>query len=438
VRKLICLVVGGALLALLYFAPLWLHAAFLEQARPAQAPSPGQTPFSLAVPVDVQVTGSSLEPLEDGRWRYTWRLTGPSTAETLFAGYQQAYPQAPVTGEGADRRLEVDPEGNGRDLYVLTLPASSSNSGEVQVQSVRESEGLVPSLLTVRIAMLVLMVPVLALLWHPLVHLWNSQPQRLQEPPDAATIEAWREPLVTLEQSGFQNTFDYRVSSAYFPNCARLLYRERQTLAILQFALLDRQPYTYLEMQTRFDDGSVVVTSTNLYAGILARPEWYVLTKLPQDSEAGEVVRLHEEAVAQHLTRELEVVPFEPDAFFDMWKEVRKECLTGAKGEAAGLVETHDVVSRTSRTPSEAVRPVKALSQKAFLREVTRRFKALDPGMEVAVKDGLNLHLRSGNRIWDLDTETVFFMCQNNPADVDQILAGFLARFAPQGSKGRA
>ncbi len=96
------------------------------------------------------------------------------------------------------------------------------------------------------------------------------------------------------------------------------------------------------------------------------------------------------------------------------------------------------MVSRTSRTPSEAVRPVKALSQKAFLREVTRRLKTLDPGMEVTVKDGLNLHLRSGNRIWDLDTETVFFMCQNNPADVDQILAGFLARFAPQGSKGRA
>ncbi len=430
IKKLIGLALGVALLALLYGASLLLHMAFLSQARPPQAPSPGASPFALEVYSDAKVTASSLDYLGAGHWQYSWMLTSPTDPETLVAYYQDKYPQATVTGGADQRQLEVAPEGEGHDSFTLTLATPQPGATEMRVQVLRETSGFVPSLLAIQITLLLLTGAIMAVFWHALVHLWHRQSQHLQEPPDPATVEAWREPLAILEQSGFQNTFDYRVSSADFPNCARLLDRERQTLAILQFALLDKQPYTYLEVKTRFDDGSVVATTTNLYAGAIPRPEWYFLERLPQGTAAEEVLRRHEEAVAQRLAQEVEVVSFEPDALFDMWKEVRKECLTGAKGEAAALAETHDVVSRTSRSQPQAARPVKALSHKAFIREVSRRLRALDPDMEVTPKDGMNLHLRSGNFVQDLDTETVFFMCQNNPADVDKILTGFLARFA--------
>lgn len=77
--------------------------------------------------------------------------------------------------------------------------------------------------------------------------------------------------------------------------------------------------------------------------------------------------------------------------------------------------------------------PPTADEKSAFGDEVTQRLQALNPNLLVSRKDVTTLIVRTGNHQQDLDLETLYFMCRNNPADKDKILAGFLGRFAPKG-----
>lgn len=457
--------IGIGLILLVNMISVPIHTAFESRNRPPEVKSPRTAPWPVEVYYNAEVADSKLESEGEGTWHYSWRMTTKSSVSAVSSFYREKYPKAEFSGDPDYFEMRWQPEGAAEDEHVSILGMSpevaEAPTTIVEIQEFKQGEaGFVPSLFTIRLAMWGALAAFLFLGQRPLAQLigrlfvkahmakGGSDLQVLQGPADPAVADSWREPEAALAQAGFRRLFDVTVRNAGFANAGRVLDREGSTQALLQHTVVNRKPYPYVELQTHFAGGSSLSTSTSKYAGTLKRPDRHRLVQLPEGTPPLEVLRRHDEEVAS-LGRTVASVP--ADSLVMTWKRIERECFENLEGVAPLTNEGLDVVTaRPDRVPRAAA-PVPAPTtpaplvstavaeapppvpdRAAFVDQVEARLQALNPSLSVLRKDAMTLLVWMGGSQQDLDLETVYFMCRNNPGDKDKILAGFLGRFAPR------
>lgn len=455
-------VIGIGLIVLVNMISVPIHDAFESRGRPPEAKSPRTAPWPVEVYYNAEVAESNLESDGDGLWHYSWKMTTKSDLAAVSAFYREKYPKAESAGDADYFEMRWEPEGAKEDehvgLAVMSPEAADAPTTVVEISEFKQAAaGFVPSLFMIRAAMWGLLIGFLTLGQRPLAQLLGrffvkahmakggSDIQVLRGAPTPGATQSWRAPEATLSSAGFGHVFDVTVTNAGFPNAGRVLDREGSTQALLQHAVVNGKPYPYVEFQTHFADGSSVTTSTSKYASTLKRPDRHRLVQLPEETPVLEVLRRHDESVSA-AGRPAAVIP--ADSLIETWKRIERECFENLEGGAPLTKEGLDVVAaRPDCAPAVAtasaagsgaatavVEAPPAVDDKAgFVDDVVARLQALDPNLGITRKDAMTLLVRMGNSQQDLDLETVYFMCRNNPADKDKILAGFLGRFAPKG-----
>lgn len=463
-------VIGIGLIILMNMISVPIHDAFESRGRPPEAKTPRTAPFPLEVYYNAEVASANLESNGDGLWHYSWKMTTKSPVSAVSAFYREKYPKAEFDGDDDYFEMAWVPEGAKEDEQVqITLMSPEVAEAPTTTMELSEfkqaAAGFVPSLWMIRAGLWGLLLALLTFGQRPIAQVLGrifvrahaaqggSNIQVLQTPPEAAALESWKAPEATLEASGFRHLFDCTVTNAGFPNTGRILDRDSTTQALLQHAVVNGKPYPYVEFQSHFQDGSSVTTSTSKYSGTLKRPDRHLLVTLPEGTAPAEALRRHDETVAARRAEGRSVAAVPADTLVATWKRIEQECLTGLEGVAPLTKEGLDVVTArpdsarpAPATPAPAepaaeegpapmappVAPTKD-EKAAFGDEVTERLMALNPNLQIARKDVTTLIVQMGKSHQDLDLETIYFMCRNNPADKEKILAGFLGRFAPKG-----
>lgn len=458
-------IIGWGIALFILFLSSWAadhtHQFFYDRSKPPAAARPQDGPYSISVFNPSQTGEASLEDEGNQIWVYNWKLTAQARPQDVVEFYRALFPTGMHEAEGM-AEFDVSPAGARPDEKASVVVAEESQDGQThfEIEMRKHVDAFVPSYSTLEwgyiffgIFLLVAMKAGLAQVLARFLETFRmvrggTKFEMLPAPPaDPTIVNGWMGPQQDLQGAGFVQAFDYKVASVQFPNASRVLQRENQTFALLQFAIVKGNSHHWVELVTYFSDGTSVNTTTSRFAGIMTRPEDFPMHVLAEGTDALSVLAAHEQNVSKHEAPPSRVVKLVPtEKLFEVWHEV--EVALHEHHKKAGFLTEKGVSVSTGQTPeldAPAPPPPPAVSAPAgsgvvdseesrtqFRDEIIERIRATYPEMTVTTKDSTTLVITKEHvpTPVDLDITTVFYMYKNTPANREAIIERFVGQLA--------
>jgi hypothetical protein len=428
--------------------------AMVERERPPAA-TPDKAPYRVDVYQPSSVVTSYQDEGEDGgEWAYHWELSTASTPKQVVDYYRTVWPDAMQQDEEGTV-FEFVPTRAGPDEKTRILITEGQ---DIRIEQQVRKSGWLPSDSTrrwmIRLGFFGLIFGIFMLGRGRLAEFLarTMMAKQMAEggtrfeklatiPSDPVVAGFFNDGTRNLQMAGFEYAFDFTSPTVKQKNFERLLHRNRQTFAVLYHAVINNAPYTYVDLMTRFKDGSSVSTTTSRFVNDMKRPPQYVLNIQKEGTPISQALAAHDAAVAKHGA---EVDSLEPDQIFDVWREAESSVPMSQVATprsqpaptpllpppAAPSPQPHAAPAMTAAPTIAAVKPADA--KKAFKDEVVALIQQTYPDWQITERADLEIYVQSDRMRQVVDIEPLFYLCQKPNMDRAAAITSFVQRIPTQ------